>query len=100
MDRLKINHEKTEFLLVGTRQALAKFCVEPLAVGDHLIAPCHVAKNLGYWIDQQLSMVTNIREFKKLLHYLSIMYRVLIISHQCFLNFIGCLCIIELYSKS
>ena len=43
MDRLKLNDEKTEFLLVGTRQQLAKLCVEPLAVGDHLIAPCQVA---------------------------------------------------------
>ena len=64
MDRLKLNHEKTEFLLVGTRQAIAKFCVEPLAVRDHLIAPRQIAKNLGYWIDQQLSirMVTNINK--------------------------------------
>ena len=62
MDRLKLNDEKTEFLLVGTRQQLAKLCVEPLAVGDHLINPCHEAKNLGCWFDQQLSMVTNINK--------------------------------------
>ena len=30
MDRLKLHDEKTEFLLVGTRQQLAKLCVEPL----------------------------------------------------------------------
>ena len=62
MDRLKLNDEKTEFLLVGTRQQLAKLCVEPLAVGNHLINPCHEAKNLGCWFDQQLSMVTNINK--------------------------------------
>lgn len=58
MNRLKLNDEKTEFLLVGTGQQLAKLCVEPLAVGDHLIAPCKEARNLGCWVDQQLSMVT------------------------------------------
>ena len=47
MDRLKINDEKTKVLLVGTRQQLAKLCVEPLAVGDHLITPYHEAKNLA-----------------------------------------------------
>ena len=51
MDRLKFNDEKTAFVLVGTRQQLAKLCVEPLAVGDHLITPCHDAKNLGCWFD-------------------------------------------------
>ena len=59
---LKLSDEKTEFLLVGTRQQLAKLCIESLAVGDHLIAPCQVAKNLGCWFDQQLSMVTNINK--------------------------------------
>ena len=62
MDRLKLNDEKTEFLFFGTRQQLAKLCVEPLAVGDHLIPPCQGAKNLGCWFDQQLSMVTNINK--------------------------------------
>ena len=62
MDRLKFNDEKTAFVLVGTRQQLAKLCVEPLAVGDHLITPCYDVKNLGCWFDQQLSMVTNINK--------------------------------------
>ena len=62
MHRLKLNDEKTEFLLVGTRQQLVKLCVEPPAVGDHLITPCHEAKKLGCWFDQQLSMVTNINK--------------------------------------
>ena len=147
---LKFSDEKTEFLLVGTRQQLAKLCIESLAVGDHLIAPCQVAKNLGCWFDQQLSMVTNINKvcsasysvylhnirrirnflsvestkllvhalvtsridycnsllyglpqtqlsklFRILPRALFVLYRILIISHQCFLNFIGCLCIIE-----
>ena len=62
MYRLKLNGEKTEFLLVGTRQQLAKLCEDPLAVGDYFITPYHEAKNLGCWVDQQLSMVTNINK--------------------------------------
>ena len=31
-------------------------------MGDHLIAPSQVEKNLGCWFDQQLSMVTNINK--------------------------------------
>ena len=45
-----------------TRQQLDKLCDVPLSVGDHLIATCQVAKNLGFWFDQQLSMVTNIKK--------------------------------------
>ena len=39
LDRLKLNDDKTEYLLIGTRQQLDKLCDIPLAVGDHLIAP-------------------------------------------------------------
>ena len=35
MDRLNLSDEKTESLLVGTRQQLVKLCAEPLAVGDY-----------------------------------------------------------------
>ena len=69
MDHLKLNDEKTEFLLVGTRQQLAKLCVESLAVSDHLIAPCQEAKNLGCWFDQKLSMVTNINKVCSASHF-------------------------------
>ena len=44
LDHLKLNDDKTEYLLVGTRQQLDKLCDVPLAVGDHLIAPSQVAK--------------------------------------------------------
>ena len=38
-------------------------CWAPLlSVGDHLIAPCQEAKNLGCWFERQLSMVTNINK--------------------------------------
>ena len=57
-----VHNCQTEYLLIDTRQQLDKLCDVPLAVGDHLIAPRQVAKNLGCWFDQQLSMVTNINK--------------------------------------
>lgn len=90
MNRLKLNDEKTEFLLVGTRQQLAKLCVEPLAVGDHLIAPCEEAKNLGCWFDQQLSMVTNIK--KIVVHHTFICIMLGKEENFCQLSLLNCLC--------
>ena len=49
-NRLKLDDDKTEYLLTGTRQQLFKLCDEPLAVGDHQIATTHEAKNFC-WFD-------------------------------------------------
>ena len=63
-DRLKLNDDKTEYLLIGTRQQLSKISTGSLVVGDHqiLVTPAHEAKNLGCWFDQQLSMGTQINK--------------------------------------
>ena len=34
MDKLKLNDEKTEFMLIGSRQQLEKVSVAELSVGD------------------------------------------------------------------
>ena len=39
LDRLELNDDKTEYLLIGSRQRLDKLCDVPLAVDDHVIAP-------------------------------------------------------------
>ena len=63
LDRFKLNDDKTEYLLIGTRQQLDKLSDVPLAVGYHLIAPPRqVAKNVGCWFDQPLSMITSINK--------------------------------------
>ena len=61
-DRLKLNDDKIEYLLIGTRQQLSKISAGSLAVGDHQITPALEAKNLGCWFDQQLSMGTQINK--------------------------------------
>ena len=51
-DRLMINDDKTEFLLVGTRQRLDYL----ISVRNNRISPSPCVKNLGSWFDSNLSM--------------------------------------------
>ena len=46
-DRLKLNKDKTEVLLIGTRQQLAKVNVSSIAVGDEIIEAKPSVRNLG-----------------------------------------------------
>ena len=46
-DKLKLNDSKTEIMLIGTRQQLAKVNLNGLCVGGSNINPVAVAKNLG-----------------------------------------------------
>ena len=63
-DRLLLNDEKTEFLLIGTRQQLSK--VEPLRIPLRVeamdIEPVNCVRNLGAWFDSILSMETHINK--------------------------------------
>ena len=46
-DKLKVNDSKTEFILIGMRQQLAKVDIKGLVVGDATISPVTAVKNLG-----------------------------------------------------
>ena len=59
-DRLLLNDEKTEFLLIGTRQQLSKVEPLPLRVEAMDIEPVNCVRNLGAWFDSMLSMETHI----------------------------------------
>ena len=59
-DRLRLNDDKTEFIIIGTRQQLAKVNIDSLQVGDSGTAPTSKVKNLGCWFDGQLKMDTQI----------------------------------------
>ena len=61
-DRLMINDDKTEFLLVGTRQQLDRLDSCSIAVGDNRISPSPCVKNLGSWFDSNLSMTDHINK--------------------------------------
>ena len=59
-DKLCLNDSKTEFMIVGTRQQLAKVNIDQLCVGESSIVPVTSVKNLGSWFDKNMSMTTHI----------------------------------------
>ena len=68
-DKLKLNDDRAEFLIIGTRQQLSKVHIEKLSVGDVSVAPATVARNLGTWFDTNLSLVTHIAKTCKAAFY-------------------------------
>ena len=46
-DKLLLNDDKTEFLMIGTKKQLAKGNVDRILIGDCVIRPKGVIKNLG-----------------------------------------------------
>ena len=59
-DRLMLNDDKTEFLLLGTKQQLTKVDINSITVGESVVNTKPVVRNLGSWFDSQLSMSTHI----------------------------------------
>ena len=59
-DRLMLNDDKTEFLLLGTKQQLAKVDINSITVGGSVVNTKPVVRNLGSWFDSQLSLCTHI----------------------------------------
>ena len=64
-DRLRLNDDKTELIIIGTRQQLAKVNIDSLRVGESSTAPTSKVKNLGCWFDGQLKMDTQINSICK-----------------------------------
>ena len=61
-DNLRMNDAKIELLLMGTRQQLAKMTIDDITVGHSVIAPQSSVRNLGVWLDSNLSMGDHITE--------------------------------------
>ena len=60
MGRLKLNPDKTEFLILGTRQQLEKVITSHLVVGESRISPSTKVKNWGSWFDSNLDMLSHV----------------------------------------
>ena len=54
-DRLMLNDDKTEFLLLGTKQQLAKVDINSTTVGECVVKTKRVVRNLGSWFDSHIS---------------------------------------------
>ena len=63
-DKLKLNSDKTECLLIGTRQQLQKVSnISTLSAGDSSqIAPSCEVRNLGTWFDCKMCMLSHINK--------------------------------------
>jgi len=66
---LFLNDDKTEFILIGTRQQLAKVDGISLCVGDSNVSPVKSVKNLGTWIDSNLNLKINVNNTCKAAYY-------------------------------
>ena len=60
--KLKFNDTKTEFIIIGTRQQLAKVEISSVKVGTADIAPLTSIRNLGAWFDDKMSMNDHINK--------------------------------------
>ena len=61
-DRLMLNNDKTEFLLLGSKQKLGKVDINSITTGESVVNTKPVLRSLGSWFDSQLSMSTQISE--------------------------------------
>ena len=59
-DKLLLNDDKTEFLMIGTKKQLAKVNIDHILIGDCAVRPKGVVKNLGTWLDSTLSMNSHV----------------------------------------
>ena len=57
---LKLNDEKTEFLLFGSRQQLSKVCLPFITIGDSQITPSSQARTLGVIFDSTMTLKPHI----------------------------------------
>ena len=55
-----LNDDKTEFLIIGTRQQLSKVSIQSIKIGQTVVSPVASASNLGTWFDTHLDMGTHI----------------------------------------
>ena len=55
-----LNDDKTEFLIIGTRQQLSKVSIQSIKIGQTAVSPVGSARSLGTWFDMHLDMGTHI----------------------------------------
>ena len=61
-DKLMLNDDNTEFLVIGTSKQLhiSKVSVSSISVGDVYVIPAYTAKNLGSWFESHMVIATHI----------------------------------------
>ena len=64
-----MNDDKTECMLIGTRQQLAKVSLDKITVGENSIPASKIVKNLGTLIDCNLKFHKQINNLCKSSYY-------------------------------
>ena len=59
---VKLNENKTEFIIVGVQQQLDKVKEPSIKIGDDKITNSAVVKNLGVYIDCELKLCTHVNK--------------------------------------
>ncbi|PFX18818.1 hypothetical protein AWC38_SpisGene16788 [Stylophora pistillata] len=59
-DKLMLNDNKTEFLIIGTERQLSKVSVDKIKIGQAEVSPISSVRNLGTWFDSHLDMSTHV----------------------------------------
>ena len=57
---IKLNDGKTEFIIIGSRQQLAKVNIDHINVGTSDIRPVGSVQNLGLWFDRSMTMSSHV----------------------------------------
>ena len=61
-NRLKLNGDKTEFIWIGSKGKLRRVQPNPLPVSGVSVVPSVVVRNLGVYVDGELSMKDHINK--------------------------------------
>ena len=61
-DRLKLNDDKTEFMIISTHAQLDKVNVSEIVVGQAKVPAVMIVRNIGTWLDTNFAMSTYITE--------------------------------------
>ena len=64
-NKLKLNPDKTEFLIITSQRNQPKYDVQSLALDDEIIARSATARNLGVTIDSELNLENHIANMVK-----------------------------------
>ena len=68
-DKLKLNDDKTEFMIIGTRQQLSKVSTNGLLVGSTRVSSVNEARNLGVYFDSNMNFNVHITKTCNLAFY-------------------------------
>ena len=68
-NKLCNNSDKTELLIIGTRQQLTKLNIDSIKVGDVTVQKVAHARNLGVIIDENLTMSRHVNQICKIGYY-------------------------------